>query len=49
MFKICKNMHKKVVLFKQEFAKSWTNLTTNQFGLKEKNIQIHINPSPNNN
>lgn len=33
MKKICKKI---LVLFKREKAKSWTNLTTNQFGLKEK-------------
>lgn len=33
MFKICKN---KNVLFNREQAKSWTYLTTNQFGLEKK-------------
>jgi len=29
-------MQKKIVLFNREKAKSWTHLTTNQFGLNEK-------------
>lgn len=43
MFKICK---KKIVLFKREYNRSWTNMTTDRFELKKKIMQMHTNPGP---
>lgn len=44
-YTLCLKYAIKIVLFDRDKVKSWTYLTTNQFSIKEKNMQIHKNPS----